>query len=80
MCRRGISYADVTTAVMTGEIIEEYPDDYPFPSCLLLSVAGEKPIHVVCGTNFEVLYFITAYQPNSDEWETGWKTRKEKKS
>ena len=24
---------------MNGEIIEQYPDDYPYPSCLILGVS-----------------------------------------
>lgn len=32
-----------------GEILEEYPDDPRGESCLVLGVAGTKPIHVVLG-------------------------------
>ncbi len=35
--KRGILIADVEYAIMNGEIIEEYPEDYPFPSCLILN-------------------------------------------
>jgi hypothetical protein len=80
MLQRGISYAEVTVAVMSGEIIEEYCDDYPFPSCLVLSVIDGRPIHIVCGTDFEMLYIITAYRPDSEVWESDLKTRKEKKA
>jgi len=34
--RRGISTEDVESVLINGEIIEQYPSDYPFPSCLLL--------------------------------------------
>ena len=34
--QRGISLKEVMDCIMTGEIIEQYPDDYPYPSCLTL--------------------------------------------
>ncbi|MGD9474594.1 MAG: DUF4258 domain-containing protein [Eubacteriaceae bacterium] len=33
---RDISRLDVINCISTGEIIENYPDDYPNPSCLIL--------------------------------------------
>ena len=32
MLERGISIALVKQAILSGSIIEEYPDDYPIPS------------------------------------------------
>ena len=34
-------------------------------------------IHVVCGSNHEELWIVTAYYPDSTEWEIDKKTRKE---
>lgn len=75
--QRGISIKDVITCIMNGEIIEHYPDDYPYPSCLVLglSVAG-KYLHVVIGSNMETIWIITAYYPNLQKWEKDYKTRK----
>lgn len=77
LLQRGIAQADVVQAIMTGEIIEQYPEDYPNPSCLTLglTVAG-VPIHVVCGQGEEEVWMITAYYPDSNVWEEDWKTRK----
>jgi hypothetical protein len=33
---RGIKRADVINCIQSGEIIEQYLDDMPFPSCLIL--------------------------------------------
>ena len=69
---------DVISCIMTGEIIEEYPNDYPYPSCLTLGNLNTKcPLHVVVGSNHEQLWIITAYYPSSDKWESDLKTRKE---
>lgn len=76
---RKIRYEDVKHAVMTGEIIEDYPNDSPQPSCLLLgSSVNGKPIHIVVGVGEGCLWFITAYHPDKDNWESDLKTRKEK--
>lgn len=77
---RGIPQGDVVRAIQNGEIIEQYPDDYPYPSCLLLGTdAGGKPLHAVCGQGPGELWIITAYHPDPIEWEADLKTRKVKK-
>ena len=75
---RGIKRKDVIMCIENGEIIEQYPDDMPFPSCLILgSSASGKPLHVVCAHNPDVsCCMITAYYPNPDKWESDHKTRK----
>ena len=76
--QRGILIDDVISCIMTGEIIGEYPNDYPYPSCLTLGNLNTKcPLHVVVGSNHEQLWIITAYYPSSDKWESDLKTRKE---
>ena len=46
---------------MHGEIIEEYPNDFPYPSCLILGkTTDNRIIHVVVGMNDTKLYLITA--------------------
>ena len=75
---RAIKRVDVIACIQNGEVIEHYPDDMPYPSCLILgtSVSG-KPLHVVCSLNPEVsCCMITAYYPNTDKWESDYKMRK----
>ena len=74
---RNIKIQDVVNTINDGEIIEDYPDDYPFPSCLILGKSEEKVIHIVASINESMIYLITAYVPDSDKWEADWKTRKE---
>ena len=48
MQERDISRADVKKCVLEGEIIEDYPDDFPHPSCLIFGYTiNDKIIHVV---------------------------------
>ena len=58
--------ADVKNCIMTGEIIEQYSDDYPFPSCLVFGYAEDnKVLHVVVSDNGKFSKIITAYFPNT---------------
>lgn len=77
--QRGIFREDVIHAIRTGEIIESYPNDSPFPSCLILGVSAKgKYLHVVCGCDGEKITIITAYFPTEDKFEPDMRTRKEK--
>ena len=73
---RGISISDVSVTINEGDIIEQYPDDYPFPSCLILGTASGKVIHVIASIDDGMMYIITAYIPDSNKLESDWKTRK----
>ena len=71
-------YQCVESCLQTGEIIEDYPDDFPHPSCLIFGRTKEnKILHIVVGSNDDTIFFITAYYPNTDKFETDLKTRKE---
>jgi hypothetical protein len=75
--RRGISTDDIKKGLINGEIIEQYPADYPFPSCLILGHTNAgKALHVVCGSNGAELWLITAYFPDQDEWSEDCRQRR----
>lgn len=77
--QRKISINDVISCIMNGEIIEDYPEDYPFPSCLILGASQNKTmIHTVLGSDLETIWIITAYIPDTENWKADLKTRKEK--
>lgn len=75
---RGILREDVIQAIHTGEIIEQYPSDFPYPSCLVMGYTIENELlHVVCGCNWEIVKIVTAYRPTTAKFEADLKTRKE---
>ncbi|GHV12619.1 hypothetical protein FACS1894219_05870 [Clostridia bacterium] len=76
LVERGISIEDIENAIMTGEIIESYPKDYPTPSFLISGLSvNSKKIHVVCGVGDE-LHLITAYYPDIITWTNDYTTRR----
>jgi hypothetical protein len=77
LAERGIRREDVLCALLTGEIIEQYTNDQPYPSCLVLGTSlSSRYIHVVCGTNGSALWIITVYYPSLQKWSVDFKTRK----
>ena len=78
MEERDIRISEVYKAIMNGEIIEQYEDDTPFPSCLIMGKADQdKVLHVVVSDEEEGSHVITTYRPNPDKWSEDFKTRRE---
>jgi len=77
MFQRKIGVEEVRQVIATGETIETYPDDKPFPSRLILGWDGPRPIHAVVAKNAtdEEDIVITVYQPNATEWDAGFRRR-----
>ena len=73
-----LSLDGVLGSVQNGEIIESYPTDKPYPSCLVLGRTTEGAIiHSVWAYNgasgWAVL--VTVYRPDPNRW-IDWRTRK----
>jgi hypothetical protein len=75
MRQRQIRLKDIKYAIENGKIIEQYPTDYPFPSCLIF---GEN-LHIVCSIGEGRLYIITAYRPSPEQWDAEGGIKKEYK-
>ncbi len=78
MFERGIDETDVRAVLTTGEMIEDYPTDTPYPSRLLLGWRGIRPLHVVAAYNAadDETIVITVYEPDPNQWEDGFRRRK----
>ncbi len=69
---------EVLRAFEAGEMIEEYPDDSPYPSCLILGQTAEgRPLHIVCApvTAERKLVIITVYRPDPTRWDPEFRRR-----
>jgi len=78
MYERGIAEDEVEHALISGEVIANYPNDTPYPSALLLGHAGTKAIHVVYADDIETgtRIIITVYEPDPKIWQDGLKKRR----
>ncbi len=52
MVQRQISVDDVRYVLATGEVLENYPDDTPYPSRLVLGSVGARYLHVVVADKY----------------------------
>jgi hypothetical protein len=78
MFRRGITPAAVRTVLQHGELVEDYPDDQPYPSQLLLGWVAGRALHVVAADNVpdDETIVITVYEPDPAKWEPDLKRRR----
>jgi hypothetical protein len=63
----GIEPEDVVYALLTGKIIDEYPER----ERLLVygTLKNDLPVHVVCDfSDSEVMYIATVYIPSARDW------------
>ena len=73
---RMITTKEIQSIVMTGEVIEDYPEDIRGHSCLILGFGqNNRAIHVVCSPKDEYLAIITAYIPDSTQWSSDFTRR-----
>ena len=76
--QRGIDAKDIRQALDNGDIIEQYPDDYPFPSCLVFGVDETgKVLHICMSDEGSSSRVITAYYPDPNRWSEDLRTRRE---
>ena len=75
---RKILSSAVIDSILQGEAIIHYHDDKPFPSYLVFNKDSISPLHVVASADADTVYIITAYVPTLDEWESDYKTKRER--
>lgn len=75
-----LSFDEIFFSVLHGEIIEDYPTDKPYPSCLIYgdSFVGE-PIHTVWAYNPATQWavLVTVYRPDPERW-INWRIRRKR--
>jgi len=78
MFERQLGVEDVEAVIEGGETIEDYPNDKPYPSRLVLGWRGARPVHVVAADNLSEneLIVITVYEPDAELWEADFRRRK----
>lgn len=71
MVEEDITLDEVLQAIVTGQIVENYPEHRRGACCLLNSHAQQgRSLHIVCTTAQPVLIIITVYEPKPPKWVT----------
>ena len=66
----GLTVREVEEALVSAELLEDYPDDPRGHSCLVLGYTGGQPVHVVCGLSRQGrAIVITVYRPRLPKWK-----------
>lgn len=64
-------WQDVLEAILSGILIDDYPEHRRGACCLLGGVTGKRrAVHVVCTTDQPVLVIITVYEPKVPKWKS----------
>ena len=73
-----LNFEEIFYSVRNGEVIEDYPGDRPYPSCLIYgaNIDGE-PVHSVWAYNEDNqgATLITVYRPDPTRW-INWRKRR----
>ncbi len=77
MFQRKITMKNVFDVLKSFEIVEEYTEDSPFPSYLIMGFSQKEPFHIVLSLNEEdlELHMITVYRPAKDMWDEKYRRR-----
>lgn len=66
-----LSFDEIYYATLHGEIVESYPADWPYPSCLIFGETfSREPVHTVWSYNAKSLHavLVTVYRPDPALW------------
>src|ERR1700679_3943209 len=78
MIERDISQDDIMEILEGGEIIEDYPQAFPYPAKLSFKIVNGRPLHLVlayCSERFQGI-IVSLYEPDSNHFKPDHKTRK----
>ncbi len=72
-----LAFCQIEEAILSGEILEQYPEDKRGESCLIVGFSGNIPIHIVCGKRGDNIVIITVYVPTPPKLVDPWTRSKE---
>lgn len=78
MLQRSISRSEVIEILLACDPIEEYANDQPYPSVLLIGQCDTRILHVVAAFDdvSDQVCVITAYEPDLDHFEDDLRRRR----
>ena len=66
-----LTLIEVEESLLTGRILEQYPDTGRGESCLVAGFSDDgKPIHAVCGRRGNWLAIVTVYIPTPPKFKS----------
>lgn len=70
MFERNVSCEELGKIIKKGELVENYPNNIPYPSKLMLGRVNNRPLHVVFTFNKDEksAVVVTVYEPDPGKW------------
>jgi len=68
MFQRNVTTNSIKEIIIHGEIIENYHNDFPCPSVLILGFEKQEPWHIVAARCLDHVRIITVYEPDEKKW------------
>ncbi len=71
------SVADLRGVLAEGETIEEYSNDFPNPTRLILGWIDNAPVHIAVSENRKAneTIIVTVYTPDPAQWTDDFRSR-----
>lgn len=78
MFERKVSVRNVSQALQSGEVIEDYSAEMPEPGRLVLGFRGKRAFHMVISETPEThgVTIVTVYLPDPNKWDKNFKVRR----
>lgn len=78
MFERRIGVDDVLSVLQHGLTIEQYPDDVPYPSRLIVGWRDKRALHVVVAEDSAsaMTIVVTVYEPERSRWDSSFRQRR----
>lgn len=71
-----LEHVEIAMGFNDPELIEDNPGDPRKHSCLYLAIANARALHILCTLTVPV-FIISCYWPNIDQWEPGYRVRRQ---
>jgi len=71
MIKRAINRREIEEAILTGESVEEYPDDKYSPTCLIYGKTHEGRVLHIQASLPPLVVIVTTYEPDPEQWIDG---------
>ena len=76
---RSVKRDDIEQVLLTGEVIEDYPEHHYGQACLVMGKTRiGRVLHILCSLS-EELKIVTVYEPDPQKWVEDLKTRRKEK-
>lgn len=76
MGQRKVSDQDMKHVVVSGDVVEQYPNSLPFPKFLFMALVRKEPLYISCAFDGTYAHIVTVHWYDPEVWSDPWTRRK----